>query len=154
MDDLPDDLTSVGRHHGNDPPTETGQEVRSPEGPPPNSQPASPVPALFQLVRNSADNWLQIRLHSARAEVPSPEGDDTEEIGQYRSVEALRKALSDESIEHRTVIFEDTEEDKVLTETSVSADHSWIGLPRYERITFADDEAVSDYIEGLDRSSA
>lgn len=155
MDDLPDDLPSVGSHHGNQPPTDTGQEVRSPSGPAPDSMPASRAPALFQVVRDAAQDRLQIRVHSARAHVSPPEAEDLEEIGQYRSVDDLRTALHDLSIEDRTAIFEDAETDKVMTDAEVSADHPWIGQPRYERITLVSDEAaVSDYVSGLDRSLA
>lgn len=155
MDDLPDDLTSVGSHRGNQPPAETGQEVRSPSGPDPDSTPATPVPALFQLIRDTEQDRLQIRVHSARAEVSAPDADEIDEMGRYRSVEALRSALRDASIDDRTAIFEDAKLDNVRTEADVSADHPWIGRPRYERITFvADAAAVSDYVSGLDRSLA
>jgi hypothetical protein len=152
MDDLPDDLTSVGRHHGNEPPTETGQEVRSPDGPDPDSSPASPAPALFQLVRDTAQDRLQIRVHSARAEEPpTPADADVEEIGQYRSVDALRAALADESIDGTIAVFEDAESETVLTDDDVTPNHTWIGQPRYERITFVADEGdISDYVGGLD----
>ena len=151
MGDIPDDLTSVGSHHGNQPPTETGQEVRSPDGPDPEATPASPSPALFQLVKNSEKNWIQLRVHSARAEVTPPEDDAIEEIGQYHSVDELREALADAGIDGRTAVFEDSEEENVLMDENVSSDHSWIGQPRYERITFATDEAAaSDYVSSLD----
>jgi hypothetical protein len=155
MDDLPDDLTSVGRHHGNEPPTETGQEVRSPEGPDPDAQPATPAPALFQVVRRPDADRVQIRVHSARAALSPPEDEGTEEIGQYRSVDDLRAALADADIEGHTAVFEDAESETVLTDADVSPDHAWIGKPRYERITFLPDEgAVSDYVGGLDRPLA
>jgi hypothetical protein len=155
MDDLPDDLTSVGRHHGNEPPTETGQEVRSPEGPDPDSSPATPAPALFQVVRHADADRIQVRVHSARAEVSAPEADDVEELGQYRSVDVLREALTDADVEGRIAIFEDAESETVLTEEQVSPAHSWIGQPRYERITFVADEGdASDYVSGLDRPLA
>lgn len=155
MDDLPDDLTSVGSHQGNQPPTETGQEVRSPAGPDPDAKPASPAPALFQLLKDTANNRIQIRVHSARAEISPPAEEEVTEMGQYRSVEQLRDALHEASIEGRTAIFEDAEADKVLTDADVSATHPWIGQPRYERITFvADEAAVSEYVNGLDRPVA
>ena len=151
MTDVPDDLTSVGRHHGNDPPTDTGQEVRSPKGPDPNSAPADPAPALFQVVEAPTANRIQIRVHSARAEI-APPGDDTEEIGQYRSVSALREALSSAAIDGWTAVFEDTETATVRTETDVTPDHAWIGQPRYETITlFADADAADAYVDDLDR---
>lgn len=155
MNDLPDDLTSIGSHQGNQPPTETGQEVRSPSGPDPHSNPASPAPALFQLVRNADDDQIQIRVHSARAEIDAPDADALQEIGQYRSVEELRDALADASLQGKIAIFEDAETDTVLTEADAGANHSWIGRPRYERITFVvDEEAVSDFVSGLDRPLA
>ena len=155
MDDLPDDLTSVGSHQGNQPPTETGQEVRSPSGPDPDSTPATPAPALFQVIRDTEQDRIQIRVHSARAQVTAPDADQIEEIGQYRSVDELRTALRDGTIEDRTAIFEDAKADKVLTHADVSADHPWIGQSRYERITFVPDEtAVSDYVSELDRPLA
>jgi hypothetical protein len=155
MADVPDDLSSVGTHHGNEPPTETGQEVRSPDGPDPSTKPATPAQALFQIVRLSAEDYLQIRVHSPRAEVSPPNDEDMEEVGQYRSVDALRDALADLPIDGRTAIFEDATANTVLTEKDVSPDHDWIGQPRYERITFvADDDAADNYVSTLDRSSA
>jgi hypothetical protein len=155
MTDLPDDLSAVGRHQGTDAPTETGKEVRCPEGPPPDSTPATPAPALFQLVRQPDADRLQIRVHSARAQVSVPEDGDVDELGQYRSVDDLRDALAEASIEGRTAIFEDAEADTVLTDADVSPTHAWIGQPRYERITFvADEGAVSDYVSELDRPLA
>ncbi len=151
MADLPDDLPAVGRHRGNDPKPDTGQEVRSPEGPDPESNPASPAPALFQLVRGPDHDRLQIRVHSARTEDPPSPEEDVEELGQYRSVEALREALRDESIDGRTAVFEDADTETVLTDDDVTPDHAWIGQPRYERITFVTDEdAVADYVSGLE----
>ena len=153
MTDVPDDLSSVGRHHGDDPATETGQEVRSPQGPDPGTTPASPSPALFQVVRDPEAETVQIRVHSARADVPSPD-DDTEELGQYRTVEALRDGLSEADIEGRATVFEDAEADKVLIDTDVTPDHAWIGRPRFETITFvADEEAAQAYADDLDRPS-
>ncbi|PQJ33585.1 hypothetical protein BSZ35_02310 [Salinibacter sp. 10B] len=155
MDDLPDDLTSVGSHHGNQPPTETGQEVRSPSGPDPDSTPASPTPALFQLVRETDANRIQVRVHSARAQVSSPEAETIEEVGQYRTVDELRTALREAPIEGRIAIFEDAKTETVLTDDDATADHPWIGQPRYERITFvSDDAAVSNYVNSLDRPLA
>jgi len=155
MTDLPDDLTAVGRHRGNDAPTETGKEVRCPEGPPPDATPATPATALFQVVRRPDPDRIQIRIHSARAQISAPEHEETEEIGQYRSVDDLRAGLADVSIEGRTAVFEDAEADTVLTDTDVSPDHAWIGQPRYERITFVEDEgAASDYVSTLDRPLA
>jgi hypothetical protein len=153
MTDVPDDLTSVGRHHGNDPPTETGQEVRSPDGPDPNSAPAAPTPALFQVVRAPDGAPVQIRVHSPRAEVAPPE-DETDELGQYRSVSALREALSGADIDGWTAVFEDGEADRVLTDTDVTPDHAWIGRPRYDTITlFPDPEAAEEYVSGLSPST-
>lgn len=155
MNDLPDDLTSIGSHHGNQPPTETGQEVRSPSGPDPHSNPASPAPALFQLVRDTAHDRIQIRVHPARAEVAPPEDDALDEVGQYRSVEKLRAALREQSLEGRIAIFEDAEADAVLTDADADSDHPWLGQPRYERVTFVvDEEAVSDFVSELDRPLA
>lgn len=152
MSDVPDDLTSVGRHRGNPPPTETGQEVRSPDGPDPETTSAHPSPALFQLVRQ-ADDRLQIRVHSARADVPAPD-DDSEEIGQYRTVDSLRNALNDASIEGQTAVFEDAETGKIRTDQDVSPDHAWIGRPRYEVITFfADPDAAIEYKQNSDQST-
>lgn len=154
MTDVPDDLTSVGRHHGNEPPTDTGQEVRSPSGPDPDSTPADPAPALFQLVRATNPDRVQIRVHSPRADVPAPE-DGPDELGQYRTVEALRAALTDAEIDGHTAVFEDAAAEKVLTDADVTADHAWIGQPRYETITFFPDaDAAKEYATGLDAPSA
>jgi len=155
MPDVPDDLTSVGTDRGNDPPTETGQEVRSPDGPDPTTKPAAPSQALFQLLHDSATDRIQIRIHSPRAQVSAPNDEDTEELGQYRSVDALRDALSDLSIDGRTAIFEDASAGTVLTQNDVSPDHAWIGQPRYERVTFVPTEDdADDYVSTLDRSPA
>ena len=135
MADIPEDLTNVGAHHGNDPPPETGQTVRSPEGPNPSASAARPSPALFQLVRSPSENRLTVHAHSARAEVSDPE-DGEEEVGQYRTVEALREALADEHIDEMVVVFEDAEANRMLVESDVTADHAWIGQPRYRRIGF------------------
>jgi len=154
MTDVPDDLTSVGRHHGNEPPTETGQEVRSPSGPDPDSTPADPAPALFQLVRDTSPDRVQIRVHSPRADVPAP-ADGPEEIGQYRTVASLREALADAEIDGHAAVFEDVEAEKVLTDTDVTPDHAWIGQPRYETITFfADADAATEYADSLDHPSS
>ena len=154
MTDVPDDLTSVGSHHGNEPPTDTGQEVRSPSGPDPDSTPATPAPALFQLVRAADPDRVQIRVHSPRADVPAPE-DGPEQLSQHRTVEALRKALADAEIDGHTAVFEDAEAEKVLIDTDVTPNHAWIGQPRYETITFfADADAAEKYASSLDAPSA
>lgn len=146
MSDVPDDLTSIGRHRGNEPPTETGQEVRSPSGPEPDAKPADPSRALFQVVR--ASDRLQIRVHSPRAQVPAPE-EDLSEVGQYRTADALRSALEEVEIDGWTAVFEDAQTGKVLTDPDATADHAWIGNPRYETITFfADEDAANDYLSG------
>jgi hypothetical protein len=153
MTDVPDDLTSVGRHRGNEPPTETGQEVRSPEGPDPETTPADPSPALFQVLRASDPNLVQIRVHSPRAEVPAPE-EEVDEIGQYRTVDGLRDALTEAEIDSDWAVFVDAEANRVLTDANVTPDHAWIGRPRFETITFfADEDAAAEYTRGLDASS-
>lgn len=134
MSELPDDLTDVGIHRGNQPPTETGQTVRSPEGPDPRAFEAQPSPALFQVVRSSTAPRLTVRVHSARAELEEPT--EGEEVGQYRTPEALREALSAEGIAEMVAVFEDVEANRVLVETDVTADHAWIGQPRYSTIAF------------------
>ena len=154
MTDVPEDLTTVGRHHGNDPPTDTGQEVRSPQGPDPETLAAESTPALFQVVRTADPDRVQIRGHSPRAEISSPE-EGVEEIGQYPTVNALRDALTETGIEGRTAVFEDTEADRVLTDSSVTPDHAWIGRPRFETITFFVDEGAADeYVRSLDAPSS
>jgi hypothetical protein len=151
MTDIPDDLPSVGRHHGNDPPTDTGQEVRSPSGPDPDSTPADPAPALFQLVRDSDPDRVQIRVHSPRADVPPPE-DGPEELGQFRTVESLREALAEADVDGSTAVFEDVKAGTVRTDTDVDPSHAWIGQPRHAPITFfADAEAADEYVSALDR---
>jgi hypothetical protein len=153
MSDVPDDLTTVGRHQGNAPPTETGQEVRSPDGPEPDTTPATPSRALFQLVRTPDNDRVQIRVHSPRADVPPPD-DETEEIGQYRRIDALRAALEAASIDGQTAVFDDAETGKLLTDSDVSSDHAWIGKPRYEVITFfSDDDAATAYAQNPDQSA-
>jgi len=146
MADIPDDLTDVGAHHGNEPPPETGQTVRSPTGPDPGATEAQPSPALFQVVRDASENRLTVHAHSARAEVSAP--DEGEEVGRYRTMDALREALKDEEIEGRAAVFEDTEANRTLVETDVTAEHAWIGQARYPIITFfetaEDAEAFAD----------
>lgn len=134
MTDIPDDLTDVGVHHGNDPPPETGQTVRSPKGPDPSASDASPSPALFQVVRTPSEGRLTVRAHSARAEVSAPE--EGEEVGTYRTEDALREALADKDIDGMGAVFEDAEANRTLVETDVTADHVWIGQLRYPTITF------------------
>lgn len=134
MTDIPDDLTDVGIHHGNQPPPDTGQTVRSPTGPDPETTEATPSPALFQVVRPPSENRLTVYAHSARAEVSTP--DEGEEVAQCRTVAALREALRDVSLDGHAAVFEDAEADRVLVETTVTADHAWIGQSRYPTITF------------------
>lgn len=149
MADIPEDLTSVGTHLGNQPPNESGQTVRSPEGPDPSDEPAQPSPALFQLVRLS-ENRLQVRSHSPRAVVSEP--DDVEEIGQYRTVEALQQALADVSVEGWAAVFEEREANRVLVDTDIRPDHAWIGKPRYPTITFfEDEEEATSFAENHER---
>ena len=138
MTDIPDDLTDVGTHHGNQPPPDTGQTVRSPAGPDPEAGEAQPAPALFQMVRDPSESRLTVHAHSARAEVEAP--DEGTDVGQYRTVEALREALSEEGIEGSAAVFEDAEADRTLVETEVTADHAWIGQSRYPTITFFERE--------------
>lgn len=150
MADIPEDLTSIGTHRGNQPPTKTGQTVRSPDGPDPRDKPAEASPALYQLVRSPEEDRLQIRTHSPRAVVPEP--DDGEEVGQYRTVQALREALDELSLEGWTAVFEDTEANRALVEPDVHSDHAWIGQPRYPTITFfEDDEAANQFAEDHER---
>lgn len=143
MTDIPDDLTDVGTHHGNEPPPETGQTVRSPEGPDPSASEARSSAALFQLVRFPSEHRLTVHAHSARAEVSPP--DEGEEVGKYRTDTALREALADENIDGMVAVFEDAETDRMLMEADVTADHAWIGQPHYPTISFFEsaDEAES-----------
>lgn len=151
MSDIPDDLTDVGTHYGNQPPPETGQTVRSPEGPDPSTASARPSPALFQVVRSASEDRLTVRAHSARAEVSTP--DEGEEVGQYRTVEALRNALQDLEIGGWAAVFEDSEADRTLVDTDVDLDHPWIGQSRYPRITFfADPDDANAFAEQVGRS--
>lgn len=150
MSELPDDLTGVGVHRGNQPPTETGQTVRSPEGPDPGASDAEPSSALFQIVRFPTDSRLVVRAHSARAEVEAPE--EGEEVGQYRTVDGLREALLEVGIADTVAVFEDAEADRVLVDADVTAEHAWIGQPRYPTIAFFEtrDEAEA-FAEAHDR---
>jgi len=150
MADIPDDLTDVGVHHGNQPPPDTGQTVRSPTGPDPDATEAQPSPALFQLVRADAENRLTVHAHSARAKVSAPEAGT--EVGQYRTVDALCDALEEEDVEGWAAVFEDVEADRVLVETNVTAQHAWIGQPRYSMITFfGTSEAATDFADAHER---
>lgn len=134
MADLPDDLTDIGVHRGNQLPTETGQTVRSPEGPDPRAADAEPSPALFQLIREPTGSRLTVRTHSARAEVEEPENGG--ELGQYRTTDALRDALSEAGIADAVAVFEDADANRVLVDADVTAEHAWIGQPRYSTIVF------------------
>lgn len=150
MNDIPEDLTTVGTHRGNDPPPDTGQTVRSPEGPNPSAGTAQPSPALFQVIRAPSDDQLTVRAHSARAEVSPP--DDGEELGRYQTVDALRSTLAEADIEGWSAVFEDDDADRVLVETDVTADHAWIGQPRYSTITFfADAKDATTFAEEHER---
>lgn len=150
MTDIPDDLTDVGAHHGNEPPPETGQTVRSPEGPDPSESEAQPSPGLFQLIRPAAGDRLKVQVHSARAEVPAPE--EGEEVGRHRTVDALRTALAEEGVDEMAAVFEDADVDRLLVERNVTAEHVWIGQPRYPTITFfpsaEDAQAFADGHDG------
>jgi len=134
MTDIPDDLTDVGAHHGNQPPDETGQTVRSPEGPDPGASDAQPSSALFQVLRDASTDRVTIRAHSARAEVKPPE--EGEEIGRYRTVEGLRDALAGIGLDERVAVFDDVEANRVLVDADVTADHPWLGQARYPTVTF------------------
>jgi len=151
MTDLPDDLSDVGTHRGNDPEPETGQTVRSPTGPDPNATEAQPALGLFVVVRAPSGQRLSIQAHSPQAEVGEP--DDGEEVGRYHSVEALRDALVDTAeMDAYVAVFEDAEADRVLVEDDVSARHPWIGKPRYPRITlFRDGEEADAFAEAHER---
>ena len=60
-----------------------------------------------------------------------------------------------ESVSTRTAVFEDTEADRVLTDSNVTPDHAWIGRPRFETITFFVDEGAADeYVRSLDAPSS
>jgi len=145
MSDSPDDLTAVGRYHGNQPPPETSQTVRCPEGPDPVAESAQAASALYQLVRTPSEGSLQVRVHPPRAQVSAD--DEREEMGQFRTVDALRDALAEASVEGWTGVFYDAEAERVLTD-EVSPDHAWIGQPRYQTITlFPDPETAAAYAE-------
>lgn len=146
MADTPDDLTSVGTHHGNQPPDETGQTVRSPKGPDPNSTQAQASPALFQVVIDSSKNSVSVLTHSARAEVPSP--DEADDVVQVHTVEALREALAEAGIDGWTAVFEEVDSAGVRVDPDASPDHVWIGQVRYPTITFfADPEDATAYAD-------
>ena len=150
MADLPDDLSDVGTHRGNDPTSETGQTVRSPSGPDPNATEVQPSPALFQVVRLPSEQRLTIQAHSAQAEVPAP--DEGEEVGRYRTVPALREALADQALDAYVAVFEDAEANRMIVDDAVGADHAWIGQPRYPKITFFEDpEDAQAYADAHDR---
>lgn len=146
MEDIPDDLTDVGTHGGNQPPTETGQTVRAPTGPDPSAEEAQPVSALFQVIRDSSPQRLTVQTYSARTELSEPE--EGKQIGQYRTVESLRDALAQAGIDGWTAVFEEKDGDRFILSPDVTADHSWIGQPAYQRVTFfADEEDAHSYVE-------
>ena len=153
MSEIPDDLPAVGTHRGNDSPEEIGQTISSPEGPDPSGQAARPADALFQLLSDSSADRVQIRVHSARTHLDPPEEETFDEVGQYRTVDALREALDDIGISGWTGVFENPSAGRALT-AEVSADHSWIGSENYTTITFFPEaDAASDYADTLDLSS-
>jgi hypothetical protein len=75
-----------------------------------------------------------VRAHSARAEVEEPENGG--ELGQYRTTDALRDALSEAGIGDAVAVFEDAEANRVLVDADVTAEHAWIGQLRYSTIVF------------------
>lgn len=151
MADIPDDLTDVGTHHGKDAPTETGQTVRSPEGPDPGAEEAQATQALFQIVRAPSGDQISVELHSPRAELSAPE--EGEELGQYRAVDALRNALAEAGIDGWTAVFEDPDARAPIVSSDVTPDHSWIGQRNYRTITFfADPEAARTFAQASERS--
>lgn len=153
MSELPDDLPSVGTHRGNQPPEETGQTVSSPEGPDPHAEAAQPADALFQLLSDASTDRLQIRVHSARTHVEPPAEDEMDEVGQYRTVQALREALDEIGLSGWTGVFENPDAGRVLTD-EVAPTHSWIGADEYPTITFFPDaDAASEYAATLNLSS-
>lgn len=153
MSEIPDDLPAVGTHRGNEPPEETGQTVSSPEGPDPHADTAQPADALFQLLSDTSADRFQIRVHSARTHVEPPEEAGVHEVGQYRTVDALREALREASIDGWTGVFENPDAGRVLVD-EVSPTHSWIGADEYPTITFFPDaDRASDYAATLDLSS-
>ncbi|MFP4228773.1 MAG: hypothetical protein ACLFTE_08100 [Salinivenus sp.] len=153
MSDLPDDLPAIGTHRGNDAPEGLGQTINAPEGPDPSASPAHPTDALFQLVEDTSGDFLQIRTHSARAQVDPPEEAALDERGQYRTVDALRDALADASVEGWTGVFENPTAGRVLTD-EVTPQHAWIGAEVYPTITlFPDADAATEYASSLSLSS-
>jgi hypothetical protein len=134
MVDLPDDLPDVGAHRGKNPPEETGQTVRSPEGPDPSASRARSIEALFQVIRGPAHGRLVIRAHPARAEATAPETGD--EVGQFRTAAALRDALADVGLEEWVAVFEDAQADRMHVDDDVTAHHAWLGRARYSTVAF------------------
>lgn len=151
MADIPDDLTDVGTHHGKDAPTETGQTVRAPEGPDPEAEEAQTTKALFRVVCTPSGDRISVELHSPRAALSAPEEGD--EIGQYRTVDALRKALAEAGIDGWTAVFEDPDASAPIVASDVTTDHTWIGQGNYRRITFfADPEAARTFAQASNQS--
>lgn len=153
MSETPDDLPAVGTHRGNDAPEDLGQTISSPEGPDPSPGTARPADALFQLLSDSSGDRVQIRVYSARTHLDPPEEETFDEVGQYRTVDALREALDDIGISGWTGVFENPSAGRALT-AEVSPDHSWIGSAEYTTITFFPEaDAASAHAATLDLSS-
>ncbi len=153
MSDTPDDLPAVGTHRGGDSPGDLGLSKNSPEGPDPSGGTAHPADALFQLISDASDDRIQLRVHSARTHVSPPAEADREEIGQYRTVEALRDALDATGMDGWTGVFENPDAGRALT-AEVAPDHPWIGSEKYPTITFFPEaDAASDFAASLDLST-
>ena len=74
------------------------------------------------------------------------------EVGRYRTADALRDALKEEDVEGWAAVFEDVKADRVLVETTVTAQHAWIGQPRYSTITFFEtSEAATAFADAHER---
>ena len=150
MVDLPDDLPDVGAHRGDNPPEETGQTVRSPRGPDPSTSRARPAEALFQVIRDPAHGRLAVRAHPPRAEATAPETGD--EVGQFRTAEALRDALADVGLEEWVAVFEDAQADRMHVDDDVTAHHAWLGRARYSAVVFFETiEEARSFANGHDR---
>lgn len=154
MTDVPDDLTSEGTHRGNEPPSDTGRTVRSPEGPDPGSGSAKEAPALFQVMKAADGEPIRVRLHPPRRMVGTTD-DGYEEIAQVYTPEDLRKALEDQAadqdaaVDDYHIVYESHDPAEVRTE-SAHLDDAALYRPTYDVATlFRSSEDASTYADSL-----
>ena len=154
MSDVPDDLTTEGRHRGASPSSDTGRTVRSPTGPDPGSGSAHKIPALFQVMTADGDataDRIRIRTHPPRRVVDDVD-DGFEEVAQTSTPDDLSDVLDELPDMKYYMVFEtsgdDETETEVLVEERAALDHPWLFENRYDVVTlFPSSEDGAAYAE-------